>query len=832
MLDKILVVSDSIPDCKTIRVTLSDCAVLVANNISEALTHLEANSDIRLLFLDVDLPERAGYFLLALLKLNERFAGIRVIVMSERNDFSDAMKSPELAGLDYLPKPIKPEPLKIIVHLQSEIVNQNDLVKKMSGTNYLFDLLFNEAPFGIAITRIKKGSKGHKPLSVSVNPAYERIIGRSQNTTETYDWRKITHPDDLAISETYYERLISGELKSYSREKRYVMPDGSTVWVNMVVSAIETGDKEVFSHLSLIQDITDRKRIEEELLESERSKSVLLSHLPGLAYRCLYDRQWTMLFVSDGCFSLTGYKAESLIRNRDLSYNNLIAPEYRAKIWEEWKKIIRLKTSFRYEYQIIMANGVRKWVLEIGEPIYDENGVIEALEGIVIDISNLKTIEGILQHRNDHDPWTDLLNRNYLEIFLSQELKEKTSQKRALVIINLNSVQTLTTVHGYHYSQELMKMIAEKLKKLSCEKCKLFLTHENRLTFYTKGYQEKADLLGFIAKITSALEPIILLERILCGIGVFEISSNHKPSQVDDMLKNLLLASEKAYINDEKPIHYVFFDNDMEEEIIRQKKIQKELVKISNGINEEQLFMVYQPIIDLAANRVSGFESLARLRIPELGIVPPLEFIPLMEKTKLIIPLGEVIIRKSLLFLKKLHDSGHEEVSVAINISAIQLLDLHFTRNFLKAIKDLKVNPNKIWVELTESVFASNYQEINTILGRLREFGVRVAIDDFGTGFSSLYRLLALNIDSIKIDKAFMDGIELININEAITKDIVSLGQKLHYVVVAEGVENTIQKDYLVAYGCDRAQGYYFSRPLEEEAAKAFIENSNQKNKS
>lgn len=399
-------------------------------------------------------------------------------------------------------------------------------------------------------------------------------------------------------------------------------------------------------------------------------------------------------------------------------------------------------------------------------------------------------------------------------------------------IVNLNSVQTLTAVHGYHYSQELMKVIAEKLKKMACEKCKLFLTHENRLTFYVKDYQEKADLLDFIGKITTALEPIVLSERILCGIGVFELSRNHKPSQVDDILKNLLLASEKAHLNDEKPIHYVFFDNEMEEEIIRKKKIQKELIKISNGLDEEKLFLVYQPIIDLVTNRVSGFEALARLKIPELGVVPPLEFIPIMEKTKLIIPLGEVIIRKALLFLKKIHEAGHEELSVSINISAIQLLDFHFTRNFLKTIKDLRVNPNKIWVELTESVFASNYQEINTVLGRLKEYGIRVAIDDFGTGFSSLYRLLALNINSIKIDKAFMDGIELINIDEAITKDIVSLGQKLHYIVVAEGVENAIQKDYLVAYGCNRAQGYYFSRPLEEEAAKAFIENCNQKNKS
>jgi len=832
MLEKILVVSNSHSDCETIQETLSYSLVLIADNVTQALKYLDANETIRLIFLDVDLPDMAGYHLLAILKMNEKYENIRVIIMSKSSEFEQMMSGPELASVDYLQKPIVAEPLKIIVRLQAEITNQTDLMKKMSGTSHLFDLLFKQAPFGIAITRIKRGTKGHDPLSVSVNPAYERIIGRNQDKTDTYDWRKITHPDDLRISEAYYERLINGEISYYTREKRYIRPDGTEVWVNMMVSTIETQEKDVFSHLSLIEDITDRKRIENELLESERSKSVLLSHLPGLAYRCKYDRDWTMLFVSEGCFNLTGYKAESLLHNKELSYNEMIAPEYRKVIWEEWEKIIKKRTTFRYEYQIITASGNRKWVLELGEPIYDNAGVIEALEGIVIDISALKEIERVLQHKNDHDAWTDLYNRNYLERFLARELKDKPKDKKALIVVNLNSVQTLTAIHGYHYSQDLMKEIAIKLKNLSCQKCQLFLTHENRLTFYVKGYEDKVSLINFIDKIANSIEPIVMLERISCSIGILELSNNNKPSQVDDILKNLLLASEKAFVDDESPIHYAFFDIDMEEQINRDKKIQRELVTISNGVSEDHLFLMYQPIIDLKTNLVCGFEALARLKMPEFGIVPPLDFIPLMEKTKLIIPLGEMIIRKSLMFLKKLHDAGNEELSVSINVSAIQLLDLHFTRKFLDIIKELGVDPNKIWVELTESVFANNYQEINSILGRLMDHGVRVAIDDFGTGFSSLHRLLAININCIKIDKAFMDGIELINIDEAITKDIVSLGQKLRYIVVAEGVESEIQKDYLVAYGCDRAQGYFFSRPLYEDDAVAFLSKQNNISKS
>lgn len=827
MLEKILVVSNSELDCETIKSNLTDNFVLLVNNIYEALQHLETYEDIRLVFLDVDLPEMSGYHLLAHLKMTEKYSDIRVIIISKNEEFAKMAYSRDFGKIDFLKKPINPESLRITVKMQMEIANQVDLVRKMSDTNSLFDLLFNEAPFGISITRLDKKSKNYDPIFVRVNPAYERIIGRKFSEFHTYDWRTITHPDDLRISEVYYDRLIRGEISSYVREKRYVKPDGTPVWVNMLVSAIKTDDENTFSHLSLIEDITDRKKIEEELKESERSKAVLLSHIPGLAYRCKYDRNWTMSYVSSGSKELTGYEAESFLNNRDLSYNDAIAPPYRDVVWDKWKKVVKNKEKFRYSYQIVTKSGEWKWVYELGEPIYDKDGNVEALEGIVIDISAQKQLEETLQHKNDYNEWTELLNRNYLEHLLEEEFKHRTIKKRALIVVNLNSVQTLTSVHGYHYSQEMMKKIAEDLKKIAGDHCKLFLTHENRLTFYVKNYKSKEDLLTLYNRIVEIIEPIIMMERISCGVGIYELPATSKPHEVDTILKNLLLASERAYINDERPIHYVFFDIEMENEINREKHIQKELTEIASGVNTERLFLQYQPIIDLKANKVCGFEALVRLNSQHLGIVPPLSFIPLMERTKLIIPLGEMIVRKSLLFLKKIHDLGYEDMSVSINISAIQLLEEHFAKKFFDIIKEIGVKPEKIWIELTESVFASNYQEINSILGRLMERGVRVAIDDFGTGFSSLYRLLAININSIKIDKAFMDGIELINIDEAITKDIISLGQKLRYTVVAEGVETEIQKDYLVAYGCDRAQGYYFSRPLNEVDTIPFIEKLN-----
>ena len=172
--------------------------------------------------------------------------------------------------------------------------------------------------------------------------------------------------------------------------------------------------------------------LKQQLEESERSKYVLLTHLPGLAYRCNYDRDWTMQYVSEGCYDLTGYPPESLLYNRDLSFNELISPEYRELLWNEWKRILKERKPFKYEYEIITAAGEKKWVLEMGQGIYNDKGEVEALEGIVLDISDRKAVEDALKYNNEHDKWTGLYNREYLLQLLERDAKLKKKSKRRL----------------------------------------------------------------------------------------------------------------------------------------------------------------------------------------------------------------------------------------------------------------------------------------------------------------------------------------------------------------------------------------------------------------
>lgn len=214
---------------------------------------------------------------------------------------------------------------------------------------------------------------------------------------------------------------------------------------------------------------------------------------------------------------------------------------------------------------------------------------------------------------------------------------------------------------------------------------------------------------------------------------------------------------------------------------------------------------------------------MARLRTKELGNISPLEFIPIAEATKLIIPIGWDIIRRAFDFLNKLGSLGYDKISVGINISAIQLFTRDFNKQLFVMMDKMQIDPSNIDIELTESVFASDLNELNKILAELRDHGLKVSIDDFGTGYSSLARERELKVDCLKIDKYFIDKLMEISHDKAITGDIIAMTHKRGQRVVAEGVEYEEQKQYLLDNGCDMIQGYLLSKPLDEKEALEFI---------
>ena len=658
--------------------------------------------------------------------------------------------------------------------------------------------------------------------SARFNQKFERILGRTGADLANINWMNITHPEDLQTDLEKFEQFKNGEISGYSMDKRYLRPDGSSIWVNMTISAFLNMSKRESNHICIIQDISNSKKMEEQIKENNRKQAVLLSNLPGLAYRCNYDKDLTIEFVSDGCLELTGYHPDSLLNNRDLSYNDLIIPEYREPLWKDWEYILAHRAKLQFEYEITTASGVRKWVLELGQGILNEQGEVEALEGIVLDISDRKEMENNFRYINEHDRWTGLYNRDYLESLLEKDGKQKEKSKRALIVVNLTPLQSLTVNYGFHYTQSLMKKVVETLDAYNTDERILFKTHENRFTFYLKNYKDKNELIDFSVIIASDLKELFITERVGGGIGIIEFDQDNE-LEVDLLLKRLLIASEKSINEFDEDFTACFYNEGLERSIIREGDIRQELAKIATDDDCDELFLQYQPILDLKTDSVCGFEALARLKTEKLGLVSPLEFIPIAEKTKLIIPLGKKIIHHAFCFLYKLRELGYETISVSINISAIQLLRPDFTSSLFDMISEAHVNPQNIGIEITESIFAFDHDYINNIINKLRDAGLHIAIDDFGTGYSSLAREKDLDVNCLKIDKYFIDKLLEDDPDKAITGDIISMAHRLGHYAIAEGVEQEVQKQYLMAHGCDKIQGYLVSRPLDEEAAVEFL---------
>jgi PAS domain S-box-containing protein len=700
------------------------------------------------------------------------------------------------------------------LHTRYQHITLKEVSRKLEVNETLYRSVFEQAPIGIAIVNDKRFIYKSELGYQNINPMFEHILGRKSNELTNVEWTEITHPEDLPEDLGKFEQFKTGAIDGYSMEKRFIKTDGSYVWVNMVVARLFLVDEEIKNHLCLIQDVTKRKEAEMALAESERSKTVLLSNLPGMAYRCRYDPEWTMEFVSDGCFELTGYPSKRLLFNRDMSFKELIAPDYREHLWKEWACVVEEKRPFKYEYEIITSKGERKWVLEMGEVIYNEQGEVDALEGIILDISDRKKMEDELRYNSEHDRWTGLYNRRYLENILINDARAGITKRRALVLVNLSPLNVLTITYGFQYTQNLIKEVTSALQIHCSTRRQLFNIYDNLFVFYLKTYKDRDELTIFCKEVEQTLESLLSTEGVGGGIGVLEIAQD-KQHQVDYLFKDLLIASESAIDKFDKDIDFCFFNADMEKKNTREEIIKRELTHIAFNKNDHRLYLQFQPIFDLKSNKICGFEALARLKSKDLGLVPPIEFIPIAEKTRLIVPLGRLILIEAFDFLNTLKKTGYDKINVSVNVSVIQLFKKDFIQNLLEIMNKKEVVPANLGLEVTETAVASSFDEINEILRKLKEIGVRIAIDDFGTGYSSLAREREMNVDCLKIDKYFLDKLLSIKDEEAITGDIISMAHKMGHCVVAEGVEYERQLQYLKKHECDKVQGYLISKPLD-----------------
>ncbi len=445
---------------------------------------------------------------------------------------------------------------------------------------------------------------------------------------------------------------------------------------------------------------------------------------------------------------------------------------------------------------------------------------IVVVMGILIVISYNKTTKHMKLAY--FDPLTKLPNDVYMKEFLSGKIRQKKISNKAIFLINMRNFRTINIALGFEVGDLIIKEISQRLEKALDKEGILFRFSGDRFLFYVEGYKDAEDLEKMSKIMASVFEkPFEYLRKnkqIRPEIGIVEISDRYK--NVDDLMKDASITL--TYLAN-GVIDHMIFNAEMRNKVDREEVIELELVRSYKNISDEIIHLEYQPKINARTNQIVGFEALARMNSKKLGFVSPVEFIDIAEKKQLILPLGTMILEKACIFTRKLVSLGYKDIRIAVNVSGIQLLMDDFVDTVSDIIYRTGIETRNLELEITESIMLENYEMINDVLLKLRNMGIEISMDDFGTGFSSLASIGELNIDIVKIDRHFIMKIIKGTEKNLITNDIISMAHKLGLQVIAEGVESGIQREYLMKHGCDIMQGYYYSRPLNEEKAISML---------
>lgn len=817
---EVLIINDPLIDRSVVEGILSDFNAAAVPDPASAIRYIKSSPEVDLVIFDAAMEQTDHLdFIRELDSLHISKNIHKIIITDQMEANEDGPDCP--VTTDYVRKPVTPALLKSRVKAHLEMIRiQHLLDERTKDSSLTLYTILEQAPMGIVLsyTDLPSWNIGKEPAVI--NSMFEKITGRSRKELLQLGWAAITHPEDVQKDVKNFNDLIAGRNSGYSMEKRFIKPDGSVVWTDITVAPLKLKNETKYTHICIVQDITARKKTEEHLLESERSKSVLLSNIPGMAYRCSYDPDWTVHFVSAGCFELTGYSPENF-HKKEVGLNSITLPKYREMIWNELGKAIKEKIPFRLEYEIMTASGETKWVHETGQGVFDNEGGVVAVEGILIDITKSKKHEQKLKYLSEHDPVTGLHNRTYFKNMFSDMLICGAGVNRAILLLNIKKINSVSLAYGYSYSENTIVELANRLLSITNYNVKLFQISFERLVLYVSGFKRDFDLISICHSIFDMISGNPITNSLGCAIGILKI--NDSECDPETILKNSAIAADKA--DRESLFSYCFFDEKLEESVSREAEIKKELLAVSG--ENPNVYVEYQPIVSLSNGMITGFEALARMKSSILGRVPPLEFIPLAEEMQLIVPLGIKIMKIACDFIRELENEGYRDIGISVNVSAIQLLNIGFVQSVIDIVEETGIDPRNLTIEVTESVFTDNFELINLRLSKLQEMGISVSIDDFGTGYSSLSRERELNVDYIKIDKFFIDKLEHIDLEQAITCDIISMGHKLGHMVVAEGVETEKQKLYLTENGCDFMQGFLFSSPINSSSAIELLKKTN-----
>ncbi len=522
------------------------------------------------------------------------------------------------------------------------------------------------------------------------------------------------------------------------------------------------------------------------------------------------DKNQTILKINHGFSTISGYSEESVIGKKP---SILKSNRHDASFYKQIFETINKNGKWKGEIWNRRKNGEIYLQLLSIVPIYDETDEIGLYFGLFTDLSQYINNTEQIQNHTYYDMLTNLPNRILLHDRLSFMINhaKRNNQNMAILLMDLNRFKLINDTLGFSAGDSLLQTIANRLKSCLRDVDGVFRLGDDEFAILLEEISQPQDAARVAKRLLSvSSQPFQFYDHELyvtvsLGISIYPTDGE----EVEVLLKNAEAAMNRAKelgIN-----NYQHYMPTMNARAFEQLTLEHNLRK---ALQKDQFLVYYQPQVDMRTQKIIGAEALVRWQHPELGMISPAQFIPIAEETGLILSLGEWVLRTACQQAKKWYDQLGATFSISVNLSSKQFQQQNFVSTVNRVLKDIKLPPELLELEITESMGMKNPELTLKILNELKSMGINIAIDDFGTGYSSLSYLKRFPIDTLKIDRSFVSDIMTDSNDAAIVVAVIALAHSLKLKVIAEGVETAQQADYLLKHRCEQIQGFLFSPPV------------------
>ncbi len=621
------------------------------------------------------------------------------------------------------------------------------------------------------------------------------IINQNLNTSEEVT----VYPADIETLKNNFEAHVRGESEFYACKYRILRKNGSWSWFvsrGKIVARDNEGNP-----LRMIGTHTD-------ITERELASKIYLNSDHGMMISDMNNR---IISVNDAFTKITGYSEDDVIgKDPKILASGKHDKDFFRLLWKEihqkgqWQGEIYNKRQNAEIYpQYMMINTIK------------DEGKIDHYFSIFNDITTQKKSDELILRHANYDPLTNLPNRRMLFEKLKSEIvrSDHLGTSFALLFIDLDHFKNINDVLGHGIGDMLLVEAAKRITRYLRINDTLARIGGDEFTIIFPDFDSFAELEQFMQDIINDLSQPFMIDinkiHISASIGVAVF-----PTDTKDASELLQHADQAMYLAKESGRScYRYFIKSMQEDAEKRRIVINDLHEALKR-EEDQFEVFYQPIIDFQTGKVIKAEALVRWNHPTNGLVYPDEFIGFAEESGLIINIGDIVYKKALLQLKDWQERYDADFQVSINISPVELNQSTKPDEWIELLSEIGLKSKSCVLEITENIFMCNIDSTKKKLVQLRQSGIKISLDDFGTGYSSLSYLQQFEIDYLKIDRSFTDGLTKGSSKLDLCEAMISMAHKLDIKVVAEGIETEEQKLLLKGIKCDFAQGYLCSKPI------------------